>query len=446
MSMFDHRDIAQIDKIIDDLQRGKIVKTICNDLRSNTPPKVLGIYGWWGSGKSHLLSLIIKEILATNSTWDEQVIVIPYNPWHYELEGDLAPGLIKSLLEVEQKLKGKNPSFTLSDEARKKGNKILDILAQVSELVPGYGKLISVITSSIKTTLDKTENPKSEGPIIDQVEAEMQGLVAEIIKSAKKVGKSNSYRLVVFIDDLDRCSPKNMVRLFEWMKVHLSVPGISYVMALDHIAAARAIVGEYRTYLDKEDDLAYGFRYLEKLIETEYELSVAQFAQSMAVRKVFGAESYDGLLSNYTVNHILQADFPGIELFNKLLEFRSLKTPRTMLKIVDKFGKAMQAILESEQIKNDLPDSYPFWALFMIGMYYTLDPTFLDDLIRGRGVIYAALTGGKPSQTNSVVLREFIELTQDIPVRSTMTMPNHDKMFFLATVIRENSVSGLNSL
>ncbi len=138
-------------------------------------------------------------------------------------------------------------------------------------MVPGggvaaaAGKAIRSATSKFQQTKDQRAQPL----LIDEVKGKMAELVEAILDSAHEADptKQKQYRLVIFIDDLDRCSTERMVRMFEWLKVHMLVERCTYVLALDHIAAARAIVGRYREYLGEDQDLAYGLRYLEKLIE-----------------------------------------------------------------------------------------------------------------------------------------------------------------------------------
>ena len=82
---------------------------------------------------------------------------------------------------------------------------------------------------------------------------------------------------------------------------------------------------------------------------------------------------------------------------DRLLGLRSLRIPRTMLKIVSKYKRTLEILLGSEQpvttFRNELGLSYPFWTLFLVAMYYRLDPDDMDDFVRGRGIIYELMNG-----------------------------------------------------
>jgi hypothetical protein len=279
---------------------------------------------------------------------------------------------------------------------------------------------------------------------VDEVKGLMEQLVKAILDAAY-ARDHKVYRLVIFIDDLDRCSPENMVRMFEWLKVHLLVRGCVYVLALDHTAAARAIVGRYKEYLGTEMDLAYGFRYLEKLVESEYELGVAPNAELMALRQVFGPSTPYRRMSE-AARDLYGGDFPGFQGIDEVLSLRSLLIPRTMLKIAAKFRRAMDVLRSdsASQLQAELPASYPFWVLFLISMYYRLEPDHLDEFVRGRGIIYDLISHRSPvpsEKWGSWPLREFCQFADRFGASAgeTMRPPKTEHLFKLVSVIRENS-------
>ena len=450
---FDWDAIEQIDGLVDDLDRETLACTIARELRGEARPRILGVYGWWGSGKSYLLSLVIRRIFADNQTdRKKRIIVCTFNPWRYEMEGSLAPALIKTLSNLEEQFKEHQADFLLKDseEYKRIAKTLLDLILEIAPIVVPDQPLIAiaskVLTKGIETAQVGSKQQDTEGPIciVDQVRDQMQALVNAILDAAYKADSTKEYRLVVFVDDLDRCSPENMVRMFEWLKVHLRVEGCTYVLALDHVAAARAIVGRYREYLTDEKDLAYGFRYLEKLVDSEYELQLAPKVELMALRQVYGRNTSYKRLSE-AARALCGGDFPGIQSMNSALEIRSLLTPRTMLKIVYKFKQALDVILSdaAAEFRSQLPSAYPFWMLFLIAMYYRLDPDELDDFIRGRGSIFELM---RKSQVESEdwgtgPKREFCQYAARFgeTVGAGMQLPSPQILADLASIIRENT-------
>jgi hypothetical protein len=365
------------------------------------------------------------------------------------MEGNLARGLIKSLFDVDQKFIRGNPRFDKAEQFKDIALTILAFLAKVSKFVPIYGEIISGLsepTVSLAKDLIDNKGKQAESIDVDNLRQKVQELVNEILNAAYRADMTKEYRLVVFVDDLDRCSPENMVRLLEWLKIHLTVEGCTYVIALDHIAAARAIVGQYKKYLANDVDLAYGLRYLEKLVENEYELGVSNFAEGMALKRI--DRNFGSIRISQLAVKLSGGDFPGVSNIDELLKLRSLLNPRTILKISFRFQKAMDVLLvaESAELRKQLPSSYPFWLILLISMYYSVDPSILDEFVRGRGNIYQLIKnpGSISSETwGSGPLREFCQFADRLGATSSssLQLPRNEILFKLMAVIRENSFS-----
>jgi hypothetical protein len=88
----------------------------------------------------------------------------------------------------------------------------------------------------------------------------------------------NGRRLVVFIDDLDRCLPEKAVQVLEGIKLFLGVPGTVFVLGVDIQALAYAVELHYsQEYLSNKrlkelPGFISGSRYLEKVIQFPFHL------------------------------------------------------------------------------------------------------------------------------------------------------------------------------
>ena len=81
---------------------------------------------------------------------------------------------------------------------------------------------------------------------------------------AKRGGKN--YRIVVFVDDLDRCSPKKALEVLESIKVFLDIEGFIYVLGISHKTIDRLITKAY-----KETGII-GSEYIKKIIQIPIKL------------------------------------------------------------------------------------------------------------------------------------------------------------------------------
>lgn len=88
-----------------------------------------------------------------------------------------------------------------------------------------------------------------------------------LIDSARR--RQGRDKIVVCIDNLDRCSPENAVRLLESVKVFFNVPGCVWVFAVDAEVIASYVNHKYEgTKMD-------GNSYLDKIIPEQYHLSLS---------------------------------------------------------------------------------------------------------------------------------------------------------------------------
>jgi len=73
--------------------------------------------------------------------------------------------------------------------------------------------------------------------------------------------EGNDYRVVIFIDDLDRCSPKKALEVFESVKLFLNMEGFIFVIGLSHKTVTQLITQAYKATGVKGED------YIKKIIQ-----------------------------------------------------------------------------------------------------------------------------------------------------------------------------------
>ena len=84
--------------------------------------------------------------------------------------------------------------------------------------------------------------------------------VQKIEEEMKKISKKN--RIVVFIDDLDRCSPATALEVFESIKVFLGIEGFIYIVGLSIETISKLIDTAYG-----KDSQITGEHYIRKIIQ-----------------------------------------------------------------------------------------------------------------------------------------------------------------------------------
>ena len=80
-------------------------------------------------------------------------------------------------------------------------------------------------------------------------------------------------RLVIFIDDLDRCLPDDAIRVLETIKLYLEAEGCVFVVGIDSQIVEKGIRMRYRDYVASGEPCPIsGADYLEKLVQVPFHL------------------------------------------------------------------------------------------------------------------------------------------------------------------------------
>ncbi len=155
---------------------------------------------------------------------ENNILTIWFNAWRYEKEEKYA---IKPLIKTIAYAMGEHPFYKDIKPILLKGVEILskDI---IRNLAAKY-----LLTSKGIEEFEKQLNPKLKWlPEIEKDTIYYDGL-KKLEEKIKEIYKENPYcKIVVFIDDLDRCSPETAVEVFESIKIFLDIEGFVFIVGL----------------------------------------------------------------------------------------------------------------------------------------------------------------------------------------------------------------------
>lgn len=227
-------------------------------------PLTVGVYGPWGSGKSSFVNLC-GEIFRADG-----VPTVAFNPWKYDERTDVWHALIQSML---QEISARLTAETTPSERRRK--QIARALTRIAALSKAAAWLVMRGTAGVLSSglvgaedADKLLAAWREGDTeayshVNAFEAEF----GEVVDTLTDGG-----RLVVLIDDLDRCTPAAAVTVLDSLKLFFGEASCVFVLAMDHAMISEAVA----TRLDC--GLPRARMYLEKLIQFPYHLPAVRFA------------------------------------------------------------------------------------------------------------------------------------------------------------------------
>lgn len=274
---------------IDQLGCTDLADSTIHLIRKCTPPYSIGISGRWGSGKSSMMKYIMarlggdplqfritnqdKKIVDRNEAVNYEKILnendnktketkeanahlecIWFNPWEHE---KLNEPVIELLKEIRTHFSLKD---TLSENTRKFSSVAcragLDMLGSIMKL----GK----VASNIETVGEKYEDDNFMTTAHSQrfrlvFEAAVEKLLTKIDGGdGNKLSCNENARLIIFIDDLDRCEEHTIAKLLKEIKQYLFTPRCVFVFGYDRHHIERSLSNsiqrtqkETRSYLEK---------------------------------------------------------------------------------------------------------------------------------------------------------------------------------------------------
>lgn len=220
----------------------------------------VGLYGRWGTGKSSIL-LALEEALKASSS---RARVVTFDAWRHER----VPNLLGPLVYTIKQAFG-------ASERKVDWDKIFGGLE-----VSAFGVGVRV---------------PSRADRADQVD-----LVREYMDSIYALSRlggdlKDGERLVVLIDDLDRCSPDRVIEVIESIRMLMDVPGFVFVLAIDYEVLIEAVRNRY-PHADPH-------RFIEKIVQVPFRIPATdpdaqEFMTQLvadwdALRKVWFAEFED---------------------------------------------------------------------------------------------------------------------------------------------------------
>lgn len=256
---------AEIDFLDFDYLIGVLKDIIDND---NLLPATIGVYGDWGSGKSSLINLAINDFKESKN-----IVCLNFNAWLFEGYEDAKTSLLGSILDkiCEEKtrtekaeniidglyksidkLKLLKKSFLFGIDIATTGG----ILSALSILINESAKKDD--TEMITKIKENIKNEINENSIRNDIKEFREKFDA--LLEATKIDK-----LIIFIDELDRCSPDTILSTLEAIRLFLFTGNTVFIIGADERQIAYAVKNKFKEIKGQEIDI--GKEYLEKLIQ-----------------------------------------------------------------------------------------------------------------------------------------------------------------------------------
>ncbi|MCG7203067.1 KAP family P-loop NTPase fold protein [Streptomyces arenae] len=216
-------------------------------------PLTVGVFGSWGTGKSSFLRLWQRRLV------ERDVRTIWFNPWKYDRKVEVWAALLHTILaEMENEEGLKEKALRLAKAAT-----WLSVRAGLgtAATVATGGVIKSGDVDSLLTELSRGDAEQYRQ--INRFENDFRDAVREFVGAEG--------RLVVFVDDLDRCTPDSAMTVLESLKLFLGESQCVFVLALDLDVLAAVATNKFGdAFKSAPAEVVSGLAYLDKIVQLPF--------------------------------------------------------------------------------------------------------------------------------------------------------------------------------
>ncbi len=263
----------------------------------NSPPRFsIGIFGGWGTGKSTLMDKIRGQLDTS------KCISVPFSAWRYEKEEHLIIPLLDSIRASVLTWSEKNANQGFSSAAQKLAKTIGGV---TKAMLSGFSLKIAAVPKFLEASFDANKAISSyQNAAQNQTEANTpRSFYFASFESLKTCFKefyetTAEARIVIFVDDLDRCLPEGALEVLESMKLFFDFTGFIFVVGLDQQVVEWCIDTRYSDRNPSEGEEGYrvkGADYIKKIFQVPFALPPIGQQQAQEIINVITSDVDLGL-------------------------------------------------------------------------------------------------------------------------------------------------------
>lgn len=226
---------------------------------SDSDSYVIALDSGWGTGKSFFIELLKKDIEEN----EDNIKVVKYNAWENDYCDNAFNPLFYDIL-----------NNNIFDSTTDKKN-IEALGAAVKSIIKAFGKDVISKTIGLDNTTEAVINTLADIknfltknlPEIEELNSQRESFenFKKLLKSTSSWLSDNDKRLVVIIDELDRCKPTFAIQTLEIVKHIFDIENLTFIFAIDIHQLSHSIECVYGQGIDSTGYLCRFFDYIAKL-------------------------------------------------------------------------------------------------------------------------------------------------------------------------------------
>jgi hypothetical protein len=316
-------------------------------IEQTKPPFTIGVFGEWGSGKTTLMTLVKRRLEERNAK------TVWFNAWKYDGKEVIWNALIQTIFFAMKENTPVAPKPAFRERVKETAVKLAVFAAKkATTFIPG-----DLVKPEDVDTVIEAFRPLAahdeQFEFINKFEETFDALVQEYV--------GDRGRLVVFVDDLDRCLPENAIQVLEAIKLYLDRANVTFI-----IGAERAVIEEGIRERYKGNVRLSAKEYLEKIVQLPF------------VMRGLSEDAALGLIVPYAKT----ADYQDDDSMRRLIFVGTESNPRRIKRFINSYYVLSQiSELAGTPVR---PQSHQLAIVLLAQMRF---PEIYDDMIREPGLI-----------------------------------------------------------
>lgn len=244
--MQSNKEVVQTtEAFADDKLKRKTVAENFKNILLNTDLNVFSVSAQWGGGKTYFIENLI-ELIQDNS------INILYNAWESDFyDSPLIPLLVELFAKLEE-----------CDEKTQLEEDINQSKEFAKKMCEKTSFQIGVNFVGINCSANFDPSKKMIYSEYKELKNEIKNFRNKLKNIQEKLGK----KIIIFVDELDRCNPMYAIKTFEIIKHLFGIPNIIFVLSIDKTQIENSV----RRIFGTNEGEVNG--YLRKFIDVDFQL------------------------------------------------------------------------------------------------------------------------------------------------------------------------------
>ncbi len=321
--------------------------------RTRTPVTV-AVYGSWGAGKSSAMRWLARQLDAWNKCDDDErgghpkVRHIWFDPWRYTTKEQVWRGLIAEV--ILGSINVEDISVERVKKAAKQfggflGRAFLVATSKVAVKAGPPGAQVEMKGEALQEIFDEMrEVTHPEKAFLNDFEDTLRSWVDDTI------GKNE--RMVIFIDDLDRCLPEVTIEVLEALKLYLNIPKLSFVVGVDRSVVDAVLRQRYEKQGVNPDKAG---QYLDKIFQVEVDVSPSQVEMEAYAKAL--VEALDTVTGGHWSKQLKAAGVAHGGKFRDIVEAKIRRlcrdNPREVKRLLNSTLMRARAAEQNERLGTD---------------------------------------------------------------------------------------------